>query len=112
MLEITKNGQVEIVSFKELTKLNALVSEEVKEQMLQLFETPSAKVILDLKGISYIDSSGFGVFLSVMKAANNNYGAFKICNVSDDVMNMFHILQLHSVFEIFDDSEACLQSFI
>ena len=43
------------------------------------------------QGINFIDSSGFGVFLSALKAANNNYGQFKICNVDEDVMELFKI---------------------
>lgn len=112
MIDIEKSDQVEIVSFKDMKKLNALVSEDIKAQLLKLFDTPNAKIILNLKGITYIDSSGFGVFLSAMKAANNNYGHLKICCVDTEVMNMFRILQLHSIFEIFEDKDACIQSFI
>ncbi len=54
---------------------------------------------------------GFGVFLSALKAASNNYGQFKICNVSPEVMELFKLLQLHHVFEIYDELDACLESF-
>ncbi|MFC2098789.1 hypothetical protein ACFLSP_03480, partial [Bacteroidota bacterium] len=35
-----------------------------------------------------VDSTGFGVFLSIMKTANNNYGFFKICNINAEVMEL------------------------
>ena len=65
----------------------------------------------DLRGISFIDSSGFGVFLSALKASSNNYGQFKICNASEEVMELFKLLQLHHVFEIYDELNACIESF-
>jgi anti-sigma B factor antagonist len=68
-------------------------------------------LVFDLKGITFIDSSGFGVLLSALKAASNNYGQFKICNVNSDVMELFKLLQLHHVFEIYDELDACLKSF-
>ena len=58
-----------------------------------------------------LTSSGFGVFLSALKAASNNYGQFKICNVNKDVTELFRLLQLHHVFEIYDELDACIASF-
>ncbi|MCK4465961.1 MAG: STAS domain-containing protein, partial [Bacteroidales bacterium] len=72
---------------------------------------PNTKLILNLKGINYVDSSGFGVFLSIMKTANNNYGYFKLCNIASEVMELFKLLQLHNIFEIYEDLNDCVKSF-
>jgi len=111
MLETKNIKDILVVSLKETPRLNALIVEAVKEQLLELFNKPSTRVVFNLKGITYIDSSGFGVFLSAIKAANNNYGQFKICNVNPEVMELFKLLQLHHVFEIYDELEPCLESF-
>jgi anti-sigma B factor antagonist len=111
MLEIKNMSDILVVSLKDSQRLNALIAELVKEKLLEFFNKPNTKLIFDLKGISFIDSSGFGVFLSTMKAANNNYGQFKICNVNADVMELFKLLQLHHVFEIYDELDPCLKSF-
>ena len=111
MLEITNIDDILIVKLKNNSRLNALITEPVKEGLLEFFNKPNVNLIFDLQGITFIDSSGFGVFLSAMKAANNNYGQFKICNVNKDVMELFKLLQLHHVFEIYDELEACLESF-
>jgi anti-sigma B factor antagonist len=76
-----------------------------------IFNKPNTKLILNLQGISFIDSSGFGVFLSVMKTANINYGQFKICNINKEVMELFKLLQLHNVFEIYSNLDDCIKSF-
>jgi anti-sigma B factor antagonist len=88
-----------------------LISEPVKELLLDYFNKPNTRLVFDLKGVTFIDSSGFGVFLSAMKAANNNYGQFKICNVNPEVMELFKLLQLHHVFELYDELDTCLESF-
>jgi len=107
-----KIDDVLVASFdKEVKKFNALITEEVKRTLTGFFDKPNTKLILDLKGVNYVDSSGFGVFLSVMKRANNNYGFFRICNISPDVMELFKLLQLHNIFEIYDNLEDCLKSF-
>lgn len=111
MLEQKEINDVQVVSLKDSNRLNALITESVKSELLQIFSKPNTKLVFDLKGITFIDSSGFGVFLSAMKAANNNYGLFKICNVNSDVMELFKLLQLHHVFEIYDELDPCLESF-
>ena len=111
MLKIKKVDNIEVAKFENVNKFNALITEEVKDELTRLFEKPNTRLILDLDGINYIDSSGFGVFLSVMKTANNNYGFFKICNISPEVMELFKLLQLHNIFDIYEDMEDCRKSF-
>ena len=111
MLKIEYHNDVTVVPFKDVNRFNALIAEQVKEEMKALFTSPNTKLILDLSGIQFIDSSGFGVFLSIMKTANNNYGYFKISNINEEVMELFKLLQLHNVFEIYNKREDALKSF-
>ena len=111
MLETENIRDILVVRLKDTQRLNALIAEPVKVQLLEYFNKPRTRLVFDLQGISFIDSSGFGVFLSAMKAANNNYGQFKICNVNAEVMELFKLLQLHHVFEIYTDLDPCLESF-
>ncbi len=111
MLKIENINGVTLVAFDGINRFNALITEQVKEEMKLLFSSPNTKLILDLSGIQFIDSSGFGVFLSIMKTANNNYGYFKISNISEEVMDLFKLLQLHNVFEIYNKREDALKSF-
>lgn len=111
MLETRYIHDILVVKLKDSRHLNTLISEPVKELLLGFFNKPNTRLVFDLQGISFIDSSGFGVFLSAMKAANNNEGQFKICRVSAEVMELFKLLQLHHVFELYDELDACLESF-
>jgi anti-anti-sigma regulatory factor len=46
-----------------------------------------------------------------MKVANNNYGELKICGVSSEVKELFELLQLHNIFELFESQDECIASF-
>ena len=111
MLEINNINDIIVVKLKDTDRLNTLITEPVKESLLEFFNKPNVHLVFDLQGIKFIDSSGFGVFLSAMKAANNNFGMFKICNVDEEAMELFKLLQLHHVFEIYDKLDPCLESF-
>jgi len=110
MVNIEKSGDIEIVSFS-TDRINALIAEEIRVQIAKLFDNQHAKVIIDLKGVFYIDSSGFGCLLSILRAAKNNYGSLKIANPESPVRSLFETLYLHTVFEIYNDAGECLRSF-
>lgn len=111
MLKVDLINNVYVASFENINRFNALITEPVKEQLNNLFNKPNTKLILNLEGINYIDSSGFGVFLSIMKTASINFGQFKLCNISHEVMELFKLLQLHNVFEIYSNMDDCLKSY-
>jgi len=105
-----KNG-VTIIYLTEITRLNAIVSEPIKEKASVFFDTPKSHVVISLKEVKFIDSSGFGTLLFLLKKAKNNYGTFKICDVSPEVMELLKLLQIHTIFEIFPTLNDCLKSF-
>jgi anti-sigma B factor antagonist len=111
MLKTEKINNIIVVKFDNIDRFNALIVEPVKEQLKSFFNKPDTKLILNLEGIKFIDSSGFGVFLSILKTANNNHGQFKICSLTKEVTDLFRLLQLHNVFEIYNTQDECLVSF-
>ena len=109
MINVEKRGKIDIVSFS-VDRINALITDELREEINKLFGNGVSKVILDLKGIGYIDSSGFGCLLSVLKSARNNYSTLKLANPEPAVMRVLQTLHLQTVFEIYDDLDACIRS--
>ena len=111
MLKTENINDIIVVKFDNVNRFNALIAEPVKEQLKGYFNKPNTRLVLNLDGISFIDSTGFGVFLSIMKTANNNYGYFKICSIASEVMELLKLLQLHNVFEIYSTLDDCIKSF-
>jgi anti-sigma B factor antagonist len=111
MIKSEFSDDVIICSFDQINKLNAVNAEEIKTEIGSYFEKPGTKLVLDLSNIGFIDSSGFGILLSVMKKAKNNSGAFCICCIKPDVMSLFKLLQLHNVFQLYDSVEECKKGF-
>jgi anti-sigma B factor antagonist len=110
MINIERRDRIDIVTFS-VTKINALVTDELREEISRLFDSSNSKVIIDLKGVEYIDSSGFGCFLSVLKRARGNYGALKFVNPEPGISKLFNALYLHTVFQIYNDIETGIRSF-
>jgi anti-anti-sigma factor len=110
MVNIEKIGNIEIVSFT-VNKINALITEELREPISKLFDNQNTKVIINLSGVEYIDSSGFGCLLSLLRDARNSYGTIKIANPEPSVRTLFETLHLQTIFEIYQNTDECIRSF-
>ena len=110
MISIEKRDKLDIISFS-VNKIDAMITDDIRESINKVFDNSNSKVIIDLKGVEYIDSSGFGCFLSAMRAARNNYGILKFANPEPAIMKLFETLHLHTVFQIYDDLDVCIRTF-
>jgi len=110
MISIEKRDKLDIISFS-VNKIDAMITDDIRNSINKVFDNSNSKVIIDLKGVEYIDSSGFGCFLSAMKAARNNYGILKFANPEPAIMKLFETLHLHTVFQIYDDLDVCIRTF-
>jgi anti-anti-sigma factor len=91
--------------------LNALISEQIRQEVSDLFLSGTPKLIVDLQGIKYIDSSGFGCLLGITRSAKTNYSVVRFCNVDPDIMKVLKMLHLHTVLNIFPSLKECINSF-
>lgn len=110
MINIEKRDKIDIVSFS-VNKINALLTDDIRDEINRLSGTSNSKIIIDLKGVEYIDSSGFSCFLSIIRTVKNNYGIIKFVNPDPRVLELLNMLHLNTVFQIFDDLDTCIRSF-
>jgi anti-sigma B factor antagonist len=110
MVNIERRDKIDIISFN-VNKIDALITEEVRQTINKVFDNAHSRAIIDLRGVEYIDSSGFSCFLSAHRAARNSFGILKIANPEPRILELFHSLHLHTVFQIYDDLDACIRTF-
>ncbi len=94
MLKIAKEDGRYLVSLFQVNKLNTLFSELIFQQLSDLVSEPGRKVIFNLQGVRFIDSSGFATLIRTTEIARAKSAEFKICNVSDEVMELIELTQL------------------
>lgn len=68
-------------------------------------------ILINLDGVSTIDSSGVGELVSTYTTVTNRGGKLKLLNLPSKVADILQITQLITVFEVFDDEQEALQSF-
>jgi len=71
----------------------------------------TANVLLDLNGVSKMDSSGLGELIAAHNTVTGDGGAIKLMNLPSKLYGVLGITQIVSVFDVFDDENEALASF-
>lgn len=81
-------------------KLNSLFAPLMKEEIVLLNAMGAKNIILNLKNVQYVDSSGLSVLLRGNSICDAAGGYFVVCNPSEHVQKLIRISQLQSVLNI------------
>ena len=73
--------------------------------------TENSQIVLNLGGISYIDSGGLGTLVALYTTAHNAGGAVKLVNLTQRVGDLLQVTKLLTVFEVYDSEDKAIQSF-
>lgn len=68
------------------------------------------KVVIDLGGVKWINSSGLGVLMAAMTTLKNAEGQMKLANVTEKVESLLMITQLMRIFETYDSIDRAVAS--
>ncbi len=91
------------------TRLDAKIAVNFKEEMTKLINEGNHKLVLDLSGVDFIDSSGLGAIVTCLKVLGRK-GDLVIAGVKNDVMTMFVLTRMDRVFQLFPNSEDAAKS--
>ena len=69
------------------------------------------KILLDLAGVTYIDSSGVGMMAAQLKAVQQRGGDIRLLRLNPRGQRIFGLLKLRSTFETFESEALAVSSF-
>ncbi len=77
----------------------------------ELLKKGERKILLNLKGVTFIDSSGIGELTGALTAVQRQGGELKLVNPSPKVVDLLRITRLDTMFDIRDDENSAIQAF-
>ena len=83
---------------------------KIRELIDQALEDGKNNVILDLGGVTAIDSSGIGEMVACYTITKRG-GQLKLMHLSPKITDILQVTQLITVFDVFDDEREALGSF-
>lgn len=69
------------------------------------------KLLLNLGGVNYVDSSGIGELIANYTTVSRQGGQLKLLNLTDRIQNLLVITKLLTVFDVYEDEPTALKSF-
>lgn len=86
-------------------------TDELRAKSRDLFEQGNRKLVIDLGGISYINSSGIGALVGIHTMYTKAQGRVKLCGLGKSIQNVFVVTRLTSVFDVEETRDAAVKSF-
>ncbi|MDX2032751.1 MAG: STAS domain-containing protein [Blastocatellia bacterium] len=111
-LEIRERNTGEVVILEMAGKITiGEGSVQLREAVGRLRDNNQIKIVLNLGGVTYVDSSGIGELVSCYTTTKNSGGRLKLLNLPKKIKDLLMITKLLTVFEIYEDEQAALESF-
>ena len=83
----------------------------LRNKLRELSDGGSKMILLNLAGVTYIDSSGLGELVAAYTTVTAGGGQMKLLNLAKRVHDLLQITKLYTVFETFEDEALAMGSF-
>ncbi|MGB9697383.1 MAG: STAS domain-containing protein [Ignavibacteria bacterium] len=86
-------------------------TDELRDTIKNLIDTGNTKLIIDLGGVLYLNSTALGVLISAHANYTKRGGVIKLCQLNKNLENLFVITKLSLVFDAYHTVEEAFASF-
>lgn len=76
------------------------VKEALRAELLSLTESRPARIVVNLSGVNYMDSSGVATLVELHQRCRRNRGELVLCHITPRVRAIFEISKLERIFTI------------
>lgn len=91
--------------------VDTMTSGNLETVMNSLIEQKRYNIVVDLGGVEYISSAGWGIFISNIREIRQNRGDIKLAQMTPPVYEIFELLEFDSILSAFDSVEKARMDF-
>ena len=100
-LDVTKQGDHSVIAVK--GEVDVYTAPRLREQLIELVNDGNNKIIVDLEGVEFLDSTGLGVLVGGLKRVRNDEsGDLTLVCTQTRILKIFEITGLTKVFSIYN----------
>ena len=107
-IQSQQQGNVDILEFQ--GRLDATGAKAAKSALKELTDANRARIVIDMSGVDFIDSTGIGALIGALRTAKGLGGDVVVAGLLPATRAIFELTRLHRVFSILDDREAAIKS--
>ena len=83
----------------------------LSEKFRELIDEGKNLILLDMKHVDYMNSSGLGILIAGVTTIRNSGGDLKLLNLVKKLHDLLRITKLHQIFDIYENEEKAIDSF-
>jgi len=87
------------------------LSDRMNQTLDNLLAQGKNKIVVDLGGVTSLNSSGMGILISSFSKVNDNGGVLKLANITNKIKGLLSITKLNQIFEVYNSTEEAIKSF-
>ena len=91
--------------------LDTTTARELEAALNSLLSKNCYRIVLDLSGVTYISSAGWGIFIGEIKEIRNHGGDLKLASMVGDVHEVFQLLEFQSILEAYPSTQEAKDAF-
>jgi anti-sigma B factor antagonist len=108
---ISGNNSAGVSILKVSGYLDTTTAGELENALYGLLDRNLFKIVVDLSGVNYISSAGWGIFIGEIKRIRNHGGDLKLSGMIGDVHEVFQLLEFHSILEAYPTTQDAIGAF-
>jgi anti-sigma B factor antagonist len=105
------SGDVTVITINGDITLNQGGDVLLKDKIQSLLQQGRQKLVLDLGGVSYVDSAGLGQLVQIHATTKGKGGSLRLANVTKRLKDLLVVTKLVTVFDSYDSQAEALKSF-
>lgn len=83
----------------------------LRDELRSLLAQGNKNIVLNMAGVSYVDSAGLGELVGAYTTATNQGGAVKLLHMQGKMKDLMQVTKLHTIFPAFEDEQKAVESF-
>lgn len=87
-------------------RMDVEAAAEVRQMILDLAEQGARRVIVDLQGVDFMDSSGLSALVTGLKALQTRGGVLRICSANAQVKTALRLTMLDRILPVYENVQA------
>ncbi len=107
-ITITENNGVQVLGLKGKI-LGGPEAGAIKDTMHELISNNKKKILIDMRELDLMNSSGLGILIAAVTTLKNNGGKLALVHVPERIRHLLKITRLNSVFAQFDTLNEALK---
>lgn len=110
-MEITESKNDSFITISINGRLDTSNYGELEKVLMDHINAGDIRILVDCANMDYVSSSGLRILLMALKRISQAKGKFVLCNLQDNIKEIFEISGFTTIFEIYGEKQTALSAF-